>query len=200
MRADMAKGLAVVSIADGGKLGRVADVLFDTRNLRVAALRIEGDGGRALIPLIGVRSIGHDAVTVPSAESVEWAAPAGDEEGLIGADQLGRLKVVDEAGTFHGVVSHVEVDDSSGRLIEIQAQKGGVLGLGGTTHVVAAREVITIGDELIVVRAADAPSVATLTVAPHAAKPESRARPVEDEVLVVRPGRARPDSIERRTG
>lgn len=72
MDADTLKGLAVVSLAEGTRLGRVTDVLFETEPLRVVALQARGAGGDFVLPFERVRNVGADAVTVAMGAS---AAP-----------------------------------------------------------------------------------------------------------------------------
>src|SRR5437762_2989930 len=109
MKLDDFKTLAVVSIDDGAKLGYVDDLLFDTKELRVAALRVKQDGVHALVPLADVRSIGSDAVTVQSRAVARSVAAENQLASLPDLEQLKKLKVVDEAGTYLGTVREVEI-------------------------------------------------------------------------------------------
>src|SRR5947209_20241604 len=133
MKLEDFKTLAVVSIDDGAKLGYVEDLLFDTKDRRVKALRVKEDGVHALVPLSDVRSIGSDAVTVQSRAVARSAAAENELASLPGVEQLKKLKVVDEAGTYLGTVREVDVDPSDGRIARIEAHERGVLGIGGTT-------------------------------------------------------------------
>ena len=62
MKASALKSMAVVSMADGVQIGRVEDVLFDTTDLRVAALVLATSGGQSVLPFSSVHRIGADAV------------------------------------------------------------------------------------------------------------------------------------------
>ena len=68
MEADKLKGMPIVSLADGAKLGRIDEVLFETRPLRVAALRAAADGQGFVIPFGQLTHVGADAVTVESSQ------------------------------------------------------------------------------------------------------------------------------------
>ena len=153
MKAKAIKNLAVVSIDDGVKLGYVDDVIVDSRRLRVAALHIKADGRRGLIPFDQIRTIGRDAVTVPH-DVTRWGDDPG-AAGMSGLDALHKLKVVDEGGTFLGTVQELEVAPEDGRVTELQIAKGGVLGIGGETHRLAADQVTSVGDEVLVVAVHD---------------------------------------------
>ena len=152
MKASAIKGMSVVSIADGTKLGSIDDVVFDTGQLRVAALQVSADRQHALIPFDRVRSIGSDAVMVPSADVPQWAGPPNPAAGQCRLDELGKMKVVNEGGTLLGTVSGVEIEPQDGQVTELQVHKGGVLGIGGTSHTIAAKDVISSSGDVITVR------------------------------------------------
>ncbi len=159
MDADKLKGMAVVSLNEGAKLGRIQDLLFDTQAMRVAAIQISGDnGGNFVLPTDQVRSIGADAVTVESGQVLQVAAKGGQYEALPGLGKLKGLKVVDGTGTLVGSVTSVEVDPVGGRLVGLTAHKGGMLGLGGTSTTIEAAAIRSIGPEVITVLTDAAPS------------------------------------------
>jgi sporulation protein YlmC with PRC-barrel domain len=150
MKASALKGMAVVSMADGVRIGRVEDVLFDTVALRIAALALTTTGGRSILPFSSVRSIGADAVTVESESSAQVAAvevSAGNV--LRGLDDLMGLKVVTGQGNHIGDVREVLVDQASGTLTELEAHRGGMLGVGGTSVMIPSSAIRGIGPDLV---------------------------------------------------
>ena len=151
MKAEAIKKLAVVSIDNGAKLGYVDDVIFDPKGLRVAALRISANKQEAILPFDQVRSVGQDAITIPSHDLARWGVAESGFAGLPRLDDFKKLKVVDEAGTFLGTVHDIEVTPADGRIAELEVRKGGILGIGGETHVIHAQEITSVGDEVIVV-------------------------------------------------
>jgi sporulation protein YlmC with PRC-barrel domain len=151
MKVHALKGLAVVSIASGAKLGYVDDVRFDPQEMRVAALEVKADNQRGLVPLSDVKSIGKDAVMVPSDEVLRNVNAAGPLSDLPGLDQIRRLKVVDEAGTYLGRVQDLEIDLQDGQIVSVAAHEGGVLGVGGKTTTAGRNEIRSIGDEVMVI-------------------------------------------------
>jgi sporulation protein YlmC with PRC-barrel domain len=153
MHADTIKGLGVVSIESGAKLGSVDDLLFDSRGLRLAALHISADGQQGVIPYEQVRAIGENAVTISADSAVLWASSGSELASLPTLAAFKKLKVVDEAGTLLGTVQHVEVRPEDGRISELTVHKGGILGLGGETTIIPAGEITSVGDEVIVVPA-----------------------------------------------
>lgn len=151
MDADKLKGLAVVSLAEGARLGRITDLLFETAPLRVAALRARGDGGDFVLPFARVRNVGTDAVTVESSQETQIASAGTAFDGLVGLGQREQLKVVAAAGTLLGTVRTVELDPATGRVTRLVAHQGGVLGLGGTSTPVEVAAIRSFGTDVLTV-------------------------------------------------
>ena len=152
MNAADIKGKAVISIANGARLGRVEDVLFDPQGLAIAAFRVSAVGQQAVIPFDQVHSVGSDAVMVPGDDVAQWITTASAAEGLISLDELKHRKVVDDAGTFLGTPAAIEVAAQDGRLRQLKVHKGGLLGMGGETTTVPGGDVTGVGPDVIVVR------------------------------------------------
>lgn len=151
MKADALTGMAVLSIASGARLGRVEDIAFDTSTGRLAALRVEADGQHALIPYTSIHAVGKDAITVPSDDVAQWTKPEGALASMPGLDAFKKMKVVDEAGTYLGMVKQVEIDPASGQITHVSTHEGGVLGLGGTTRTISAAEIRSVGNDVVLV-------------------------------------------------
>ena len=151
MDAQALNGMAVVAVAEGTKLGHIEELLFDPQGLGVAAIRVRGENGRLLIPFVRLGSIGDDAVMVESEAVAQVVEKGQSPDGLIGLGKLTGLKVVDMAGTLLGTVARIAIDPADGRLLALEAEQGGVLGLGGTTNVIAAEAVQGIGPEVLTV-------------------------------------------------
>ena len=58
------KNRTVVTVDGAASLGRVEDVMFDTDQLRVAALSLNLDGAHSVLPFAAVQSVGAEAITV----------------------------------------------------------------------------------------------------------------------------------------
>ena len=158
MEADTLKGMPIVSLADGAKLGRIDEVLFETRPLRVAALRAAGDGHGFVIPFEQLTHVGADAVTVESGQVTQTASKEGAFSGLPGLGELTTFKVVDEAGTLVGTIRGIALDPATGQVTGIAVHKGGMLGLGGTTTTIDPAAIRGVGDALLTVVTGGAPS------------------------------------------
>jgi len=159
------KGMAIVSITEGTRLGRVDDLWIDIATRTVAALQCSDQGKRFIVPFQLVRNVGKDAITVENSQVTQVDGQNGLTPGTVRLDDFLKLKVVDESGAFIGNVNQVDVDVLNGQLLSINAHKGGVLGLGGTTTAIPAEQIHAIGQELVTVSIndtlADKPAGAT---------------------------------------
>lgn len=161
MNANTLKGMAIVSVAEGTKLGQVEQPLFDLTAHRIAALRAKGDSGAFIVRFEDVQGVGADAITVASSAATRTPSTGGAADDLVDLRALGKLKVVDGAGTFLGTVGDVEFDPASGEIARLVAHKGGMLGMGGTTTPFDVRAIASVGPELVTVNiATSAPATA----------------------------------------
>lgn len=151
MDANTLKGLAIVSMAEGTKLGQVEDVLFNSQLVQVAALLISGGGQTFVIPFEKIAHIGPDAVTVGDSQVAQIESAGDAFSGLPGLGQLTRLKVVDEGGTLIGTVAGIDIDGTTGRVLSLLVHKGGVLGIGRTATTLGVGAVRGVGADLITV-------------------------------------------------
>jgi sporulation protein YlmC with PRC-barrel domain len=151
------KGIAVVSLAEGTRLGQVDAPLFDSVSLQLRAFQVKGDGQTFIVPLDLVRSIGTDAITVESSQATQAPSKGGEFGSLVELTALKQLKVVDAAGTFLGTLHDLELDSTSGQALRIVVHKGGMLGLGGETTTIEAADIRSVGSDLITVVEAEAP-------------------------------------------
>jgi len=151
MDAKTIKGLAIVSITEGAKLGRVEEVVFDPQAMRVAAVLVGGDGQTFAIPFEKLTSIGADAIMVDSSQVTQALSQGDTLSGLPSLRHLTGLKVVDEAGTLVGAVAGIDIDGTTGRVLTLTIHKGGVMGIGQTTTALGVAAIRSIGAELITV-------------------------------------------------
>ena len=167
MNTDKLKGIAVVAIAEGTKLGTIDRALFDPTTLDLRALQITGDGRTFIVPWELVQTIGADAVMVASSQVARTAAQGGQFGTLVDLKALQRLKVVDAAGTLAGTISDVEPDPTSGRVLRVTVSKGGFLGRFAETTTIEAAAIRGIGTDIITV--ADLGTTMLAETAPKAA-------------------------------
>jgi sporulation protein YlmC with PRC-barrel domain len=151
MDAHTLKGMAIVSLAEGTRLGYVKQPLLDLAARAVVALRATGESGTFIVPFDRVAAVGGDAITVESSAATQTPSSGGMADGLGDLDALRKLKVVDQAGTLLGTISRVEIDPATGAITQLAAHTGGMLGMGGTTTPIDARAIVSVGPELLTV-------------------------------------------------
>ena len=77
-----------------------------------------------IIPFDQVQNIGADAITVASSQVTQIPGTDSAAHALLDLDQIGKLKVVDRAGTFLGTLAQLTIDAASGQVTELGAHKG----------------------------------------------------------------------------
>lgn len=97
---------------------------IDLVALRLVALQVQGDAGTFVIPFDQVQNIGADAITVASRQVTQIPGADSAVNALLDLDQIGKLKVVDQAGTFLGTLAQLTIDAASGQVTELGAHKG----------------------------------------------------------------------------
>jgi sporulation protein YlmC with PRC-barrel domain len=151
MKASRLKGMPVLSLTEGARVGNVKDLLLDTAAQRVTMLLLSTPAGESFVPFEKLRSIGSDAVTIESAAATEGTTGQTAVTGMRAVGELLGLAVTSAEGTHLGDVKDLEFDVQDGRLLEIALHKGGVLGIGGTSLTVPASAIRSIGPKLVAV-------------------------------------------------
>ena len=157
MDIDKLKGMAIVSVSEGSRLGRVDDVLIDSSGMQIGALKIVHDRQQFMIPFNLIKSIGSDAITVESSQVTQAEGSASGA--LVSVRDFKKLKMVNEAGTLLGVLSNVDFDQQTGKIGQLSVHKGGLLGLGGKTTTIDTSQVRGIGRDVVTVSAEAAAAV-----------------------------------------
>lgn len=149
MDATKLNNVAIVSVSEATRLGRITDVLFKTDPLRVSALKASGDSGEFSVPMSQIARIGPDAVMVekPSVKQPATGTQASDRS----LAELTSMKIVDEDGRYLGMVRTIEIDAESGHVEQIVAGEGGMLGVGGSRATIRPDSVRGVGSDLITV-------------------------------------------------
>lgn len=153
MNASDLKGMAVISLGEGTKLGVVDQPLFDLPNRRMCALHVKGDSGISVLPFEAIERIGSDAITVVTSRVTQTPGVDSSGQGLLDLEALRKLKIVNQDGTFLGKLSDLEFDPRDGHVTHLAAHKGGVLGMGGTTTPIGTNASLAAGRELLTVYA-----------------------------------------------
>ncbi len=153
MSTRLVKGTAVVSLADGKKLGSIDRVYLDPERKEIVGFSFHHGGlfgakTTGMVDVSDVHAFGPDAVTVDDVTAVrsELALEA-HRDALIDLEDLLKRKVLTEGGTFVGQVVSVRFAQDSYRLTAIEVSPG----FFQENRLVPSQEVEQIGDELIVV-------------------------------------------------
>lgn len=144
------RGMAVVDLSGAERLGRVADVLFETDPLKLSGFVLRDGTSERVLDFGNISEIGPDAIVTreqPVTDDLERG-----RHGRPGLDELARLKVMDEGGRFKGYIAGVRIDPNTGAVSEVHVRKGDVLGFGGETQTVDPGGVVAIGADLVVIQ------------------------------------------------
>lgn len=151
------KGLTVISIADGERLGTIDRVYLDPASKEVVGFSVRHGGGGLLAPaddaapelidVDDVHALGQDAVTLSSKGDMRGDQTRAMLDSLMELDDLIKLKTVTEGGTYVGDVASLELDDRGFRIRELEVSPG----FFKSNRHVATGQVISIGHDLVVV-------------------------------------------------
>ena len=154
MNTSHVNGLSVVSIGTGEKLGSVSEILLDPAADHIAAFAIDDGASGGLLSsqppstrwvnAQDVHAIGPDAMTVPDASVLRDAA---DDTEMTPLSVLIGEKVVTEGGTYVGQVAAAEIDENSMTVTGLEVSPG----FFKSNKVVGRADLITVGDEMVIV-------------------------------------------------
>ena len=155
MNSKQVKGLSVISIADGKKLGSVNHIFIDTAQKQVVGFSVAAAHGLLssnadegmVVDAKDVHSLGPDALTLTDAAAARGDATNSSYGGLMDAEQLTKRKVLTEGGTMVGDVASVEFDPMTYRLTGIEVSPG----FFKSNRMIPVEQVTNIGEELVVV-------------------------------------------------
>lgn len=150
----LTKGTAVVSLADGAKLGVIDRLYLDPERKAIVAFSFHQGGGLfsaksvGMVDVADVHAIGPDAVTIGDATVIHCEMAVGDQvENLVDLDDLRKRTVITDGGVVLGEVAAVRFGEDSFRLTELDVSPGAL-----REHVfVPATAISLIGEDMIVV-------------------------------------------------
>jgi uncharacterized protein YrrD len=115
-------GIAVVSLADGKKIGTCDDFYFDPVTQSVYALRVKTSlFGHKVLPVAYISTFGQDAITIASEEGLRSKSEDERVAALPSAQSLHSYKVMSASGTVVGTVGNVLLDTSTPTALKIAA-------------------------------------------------------------------------------
>ncbi len=149
------QGIAIVSLADGKKVGTLDDFYFNLANSNIYALRIKtGLFGRKLLPVAQINSIGLDAITIQSDDTLsdEKADEQLSTYGL--GSNLLTYKIMSEAGSVVGTVGNLLIETGvpkAMRIAEFELSGGLRERISGHYSQFASSQLLQYGHDVLVV-------------------------------------------------
>lgn len=154
------KGLPVVTMAEGKRVGKVDDLVVDPERMKVTWLRLHSGGmgmlggERLWVSAEAVHGIGEDAVTINAAADTRTPADAPEALALVKAQRgLVGSKVITENGERLGEVRDYEFKPDTFALTSLSV--GPAMNLVGEVLTIEGDKVLTIGVDMIVVASAE---------------------------------------------
>lgn len=148
------KGIAVISINTGQKLGVVDQIALDPSGRHVAAFTVHSGGNTSMIttelpdaswlPVKKITAVGPDAITVRSTSALQASA---DEQDLILSADILKRKVVTKGGTYLGDIAALHFDEKSLDITSFEISHGF---LKSSTEV-SIDHLINIGEAIVIV-------------------------------------------------
>jgi uncharacterized protein YrrD len=147
------RGIAIVDVTGGRRLGRIDEVVVSPEDLRLIGFVLK-EGGllnqrELVIRAEHVRAMGPDAVTVEGDVAQEigqqeeaFAEARGGSRPLLGA------KAVTEDGALLGEIDDLSLDESTLRVAAVTL-RGGLMGSGDA---IAADRIASVGPDMVVIR------------------------------------------------
>lgn len=147
--------MPVYDLETGRIIGRVRRLIVDPEARAVAGLLINGRLGKGVpcIPFRGLHAIGQHAVTVRSAGALAPLSEHADlQELLRSRRRLYHTPILTEGGKFLGDVDEFTIDPKSGRIETLLLSGGLIRDLFRGQAVLPAHLVLTIGEDVVIVR------------------------------------------------
>ncbi len=149
-------GMPIYTLDYGKRIGSVKDVLYDSTQSRLVGFTIEEPGiispDRRILPFESVKSIGRDAVMVPTRDVL---IPERNANGYSRfRRQHGSITdkyVISESGNRLGSISDVIVDAVTGEAVSYELTMGVTRDIGGGRRYVDADGAIVVGHDAVII-------------------------------------------------
>ena len=150
-------GLPIITIAQGKRVDKVEDIIYDPHQNRVKALLIDKGGwfAEAKIVLIhDATSIGEDAVMIEDQDKIKTASEVKDGVAAIAKEEnyLTQTKVVAENGKELGKVSDIYFDTNTGEVEEFEVSQGLFKNVQSGKKKFKVSEIVTVGEDTTIVK------------------------------------------------
>lgn len=177
-------GREVISIDSGRKLGQIDRILFDSTSMKIDSVVVRPSSHSVLaepgplqrVAVDDIRGLGQDVVTVQSDDVLQPMSGDPASNQLMAFDHLESEAVMTEGGKKVGELHDIEFDDQSMQIQSIEISHGF---LQKKTSI-SASEIISVGEDVIVVHDAADPELHNGTEEPESAEGFDRVREVSD--------------------
>ncbi len=155
------KGLPVIAMAEGKKLGRIDELVTDPHSKQVRWLRIRSGGAlspeRRWVPVEAVHALGEHAVTINAESDVRSFADAQEAEDLAKSKRvIVGTKALTESGEYLGQVRDYSFAADTFELTDVNIGRGPF----GQLRSIPADQVMTIGQDVTILKAGAARELA----------------------------------------
>lgn len=148
-------GKPVVTMADGKRLEKVRDIVFDEESHQMLGLLVAGSGllgKEQFIPFMNIHSIGSDAVIISKEEDIR---PLSSDEKVLNAvnnqKPLKNKKVLTESGKDLGTIADICFDETSGTVEGYEVTGGIFADMYNGRPMVPAPNTLKIGEDVVFV-------------------------------------------------
>ncbi|HLH63565.1 MAG TPA: PRC-barrel domain-containing protein [Ktedonobacteraceae bacterium] len=149
------RGIAVVSLANGAKIGSVDDFYFDPATSQVYAFKLKtGLFSRKILHVSDIQGIGQDAITCPDESAIQSESEESQLSSLPNGEALPTFRVMSASGTVVGSVGEVLLDTSNPTTVQITGVvlSGGLLQhLGVRSSTMIKAQDIHYGQHVLVI-------------------------------------------------
>jgi uncharacterized protein YrrD len=149
------RGIAIVTVSDGRKIGSCEDFYFEPQSQRVYALRVKtGLLSHTVVPVASISAVGQDAITIPNEEVLHRKADEQDISTLLSSEDLKNYRVMSKGGKLVGTIGSVLLDTSTPNALRVAAFElsGGILEqLSGKYPTFAASQVVSYGQDVLII-------------------------------------------------
>ena len=148
-------GMAVVSVANGKKIGSCEDFYFEPKARSIYALRVKtGLLSHKLVPVASINAVGQDAITIPNEEVLRDESDLGGMATLLSGEGLKNSRVMSDGGKLVGTIGNTLLDTGTPNDLRVAAFElsGGIREqLSGKHPTFEASQVVSYGQDVLVV-------------------------------------------------
>lgn len=147
--------IAVVSVADGKKIGTCDDFYFDPNTHSIYAIQVKtGLMSHKVLPVSYISAFGQDAIVIASDEGLRSKSKDERVTTLSSGQSLHSFKVMGTSGTLIGTVGNVLLDTSTPTTLKIAAfelARSLRERLGRQYPTFPATQVVSYGEDVLVI-------------------------------------------------